>query len=191
MADADDKQLIPLAEARSRISMVWFIGAGLILLVLLATSLGDVFEGRLQDVWSASLPTVLPTLSLILSVLGASAIVEKGRKRQEQVDNQVDDHVEVFVRRDFYRLTKVLSIGYLVLVLVSFFAHPFVTAAKAPPVTSEDVLDLLNANHGDGQAKADAGKSAADVIVLSNLWLAPVQGLVIGAMGVLFFTKKE
>ncbi|MDA1055923.1 MAG: hypothetical protein O3C40_36520 [Planctomycetota bacterium] len=187
MADVNNKNLIPIAEARSRLSLVWFVGAGLIFLTLLGASFGNVFAGQLQEVWSASLPTVLPIVSLILSVLGASAIVARRTDDPEEGDAKG----ETFVRRDFYRLTFGLSIGYLLLILVSFFAHPFVTAAKAPEVTSADLLDELNASNLDGEVTAHEGASAADVIILSNLWLAPVQGLVVGAMGILFFTKKE
>lgn len=186
MADVNNHRLLSMAEARFRLCVIWFSGSGLIFLILLATSIGNVFQGQLQQVWSASLPTVLPTLSLILSVLGASAVVERRAN-----DNETDEHEpETFVRRDFYRFTSALSIVYLLLILVSFFAHPFVTAANAPAVTAEEVLRELTANNADDASKEE-GPSAADVILLSNLWLSPIQGLVVGAMGVLFFTKRN
>lgn len=181
-----NNEFLPIAEARTWLATIWFSGSGLILLILLATSFGDVFQGKLEQVWSVSLSTVLPTLSLILSVLGANAIVERREKGQTFSEQPAD----AFVRRDFFRLTWILSVVYLLLVVVSFFAHPFVTAASAPAVTAEEVLREWGGEDAGGDAREKA-TSAADVILFSNLWLAPLQGLVVAAMGVLFFTKRD
>lgn len=150
--------IISLEKARYRLARLWFIWVGIIFLLLVAQSFGDVYEGRLEEVWSWALPTFIPTLSLLLSVLGANAIVQVG-------DSGADTGV---LRRSFYSITYWLSVFYLLLILATILLQPI-----AVSINPSDKF------------------SAADFLKRSQLWLSPVQGLVISAMGVLFFSKQS
>ena len=149
--------MISLEKARYRLARLWFIGVGIIFLLLVVQSFSNVYEGRLDEVWSWALPTVIPTISLILSVLGANAIEQVG----------VSSTDTGMLRRRFYTIVYWLSVFYLLLILVTILLQP--------------IAVFMNANDQF---------SAVDVLRRSQLWLSPVQGLVISAMGILFFSKK-
>ncbi len=72
------------------------------------------------------------------------------------------------VRRGFSHLATALSAFYLLAIFASVFGQAFVD------------LD-------DGQTDAERRLALLD---LSNIWLAPLQSLVVAAIGVLFFLKE-
>lgn len=73
----------------------------------------------------------------------------------------------IFVRRNFCTLSIWLSGFYLAMLLLSILSPPLVNYFGTRPVDKIRVLEN------------------------SNLWLGPLQGLVVVALGVLFFLKKE
>lgn len=148
---------ISLEKARYRLARLWFIGVGIIFLLLVAQSFSNHYQGRLEEVWSWALPTVIPTLSLLLSVLGANAIVQVN-------DSNADTGM---VRRSFYSIAYWLSVFYLLLILVTILFQP--------------IGVIMNPSEKF---------TAVDFLKRSQLWLSPVQGLVISAMGILFFSKQ-
>lgn len=106
------RKTLPLEQARIGLARLWFGGAGLLTLILIAQSMAGKYRGEVQEVWGWALPTVLPTLSLILAVLGATALKP-----------EVED---CRVQRTFYSLAFWLSAAYLGLILVTLFAEPLV-----------------------------------------------------------------
>lgn len=74
-----------------------------------------------HQVWSWALPSLMPTLTLIVSVLGANAL--------EPQDEGVN------VRKGFYRMAIWLSAAYLFLILFTILIEPF---------TNFDSAELLN-----------------------------------------------
>ena len=76
---------------------------------------------------------------------------------------------ETLVRRNFAFLSLCVSIFYVVVILISLLAQPiFGTYAD----TSDQVAARL------------------ELLETSNLWLGPLQSLVVAAIGVLFFLKE-
>ena len=138
---------IPLEHARARLSIVWFLGAALIAIVLITLSIADYYQDLTGEIWGWMLPLIIPTLAIMVSVLGASAL------RPSAVSEQVDGF--------FFKLAFWLSVSYLALILVMILVEPF---------SDYETLELF---------------------ILSNYWLAPFQGLVIIAMGALFYTKES
>jgi hypothetical protein len=165
-------EAIPLDKARSRLAKLWLGGSGVVFFIVLLQSFGTIYRGRLAEVWGLTLSTFLPTLSLIVSVLGASAI-----DSQATTQNSVQ---VPGVRRDFYAIAYWLSAAYFVIITVTILAQPAVMYFQSPEPSMDEVLK---------ESKGDV--TAADVLKMSNLWLSPFQGLVIAAMGTLFFTKKS
>jgi hypothetical protein len=72
------------------------------------------------------------------------------------------------VRKNFYQLSLWLSIFYLLTLMLSILS---------PPI----------ANYFSSQPIADRIK----ILETSNLWLGPLQGLVVVALGILFFLKDD
>ncbi len=114
---------IAAAKAKRRITLVWFLGAGfLFLMVLLQTIFGKYGE-RAEDAWGWLLPTVMPTLSLILGVLVSD---QMGRtEAQSEAD------------RFLFVVVLVLSGFYLLVVSSTLLLAPF--AAMSP-------LELMKAS---------------------------------------------
>ncbi|HVR10221.1 MAG TPA: hypothetical protein VMW75_19395, partial [Thermoanaerobaculia bacterium] len=123
------------------------IGAGGIVLVLIVQSVAGKYAGQAQEVWGWALPTFLPTLALMVAVLGAGAL------------EPVADTTQV--RGDFYVLALWLSRVYVALIVGIILVEP---------LSPLEPLALYK---------------------LSGLWLAPFQGLVTSAIGVLFFTRQR
>lgn len=77
----------------------------------------------------------------------------------------------ILVRRNFYLLSMALSAFYLLTLLVSILAQP--------------ALQWLSKT-------VDSGITVRmELLETSNIWLGPLQGLVIASIGVLFFLKED
>ena len=139
--------MFPLDRVRTRLAVLWLVGSGLIVFTLVLQSLFGKFSSGVQEVWGWALPTIMPTLGMILTVLGYTALDPNYSKTE--------------VRASFYAIAWWLSLVYLILVLLTIWIQPFVSA---------EPIQLMR---------------------LSNLWLGPFQGLVASALGVLFVSRKR
>jgi hypothetical protein len=74
----------------------------------------------------------------------------------------------VKVRETFFKLAMGLSIFYLLVLLATILAQPIIMTKVGDP--NMDQVGILE---------------------VSNLWLAPLQGLVVAALGVLFFLRQD
>jgi hypothetical protein len=137
------KPRLLLEDARTTLSRIWFIGSGVNFLILLVQSLLGKYGSDTQQVWSWFIPSVVPTLSLVITVLGVGAMGKKENR---------------FVKTQFVDLAKYLSIAYMCVLFLTIVA-----ASLRPP--------------------------AIDVLLLSNAWLGPLQGLTVAAIGYLFIAK--
>jgi hypothetical protein len=99
---------------KRRLTLVWFIGAGLVYLVVLIQTLLDHYDGRVSDVWAWLLPATLPTLSLIASVWTMDTL-GKGSKI-ESADSFV------------FWLAFALSTGYLFVITLTILIQPLVAS---------------------------------------------------------------
>jgi hypothetical protein len=74
------KKMIPIEDVRSGLFLVWSFGAGIPLLILILQSLAGRYGAEVQSVWSWFIPTVVPSISLMLGVLGATALSGESTK---------------------------------------------------------------------------------------------------------------
>jgi len=133
---------LTIASAKKRLFVVWSIGAMLLFLLLIVQSASGRY-GDTAEVWAWFLPTIIPTLSLMIAVIVSDALERRsGQKRR----------ADVFL----YRVAISLSVFYLVVVSLSIFLQPF---SELSP------LELMRT---------------------SNLWLGPLQGLVVASLGAFF-----
>jgi peptidoglycan/LPS O-acetylase OafA/YrhL len=92
---------------------IWLVGAGLILLLMVLQSLMGYYGTRTEDAWSWYLPTVMPTLSLILGVLVADFRAEKAVAGSRRNSGPL------------LGLSVGISVFYLLLVSLTILMQPF------------------------------------------------------------------
>ena len=102
---------------KKRLAILWICGAGVSFFILFVQSIMDHYGDDVPDAWAWLLPTIMPTLSLIIGVLVADAM---GRSMQMET-------VDIFI----YRLAFYLSLTYLLVVAMQLFAQPF---SPIPPL---------------------------------------------------------
>jgi hypothetical protein len=110
--------------AKRRLAVVWFGGAGLLCLLVALQSVRGVYTGETEKAWAWLLPSIMPTLSLIIGVLVSDA--------------QYPDRPEHAVDAFFPRLATVFSAVYLATVLATILFQPIVSATP---------LELMNMSH--------------------------------------------
>jgi len=106
-----DKNLVSIDVVRVRLGATWLIGAGAIILIVVVQSLLGRFDDKTQEAWSWLLPTIMPTLGMIITVLGYTAL-----------DSAKGSTV---VRKTFFQVSLSLSVFYLLLVLLAILIQPF------------------------------------------------------------------
>jgi hypothetical protein len=137
---------ISFSKGQQRIAILWFFGGGLAMIILIAQSIAGTWGTWVSDAWSWLLPTILPTLTLIVTTV----VVESTQQRTARTE------VNWFA----YYLCLGLSAFYLICVVTILIAVNFVQTKP---------LELMK---------------------MSSLWLAPLQGLLSGIIGV-FFVKQR
>ncbi len=60
---------LPVVSCQWRLAWAWFIGAGLTFLLLLTQTTSGKYGEQYTKVWSWFLPTVVPTLTLVIGAL--------------------------------------------------------------------------------------------------------------------------
>ncbi len=109
-------KLISLDAVRVRLTVVWLIGGLSVLIILVVQSLLGAYGSLTQEAWGWFLPTLMPTLGMIITVLTYTAL-----------DPLSSGSV---VRRTFFWIAFSLSAVYLLLVSLTIFIQPF--AASSP-----------------------------------------------------------
>ena len=121
-----------LDTVRSRLGWIWFIGAGLIFIVMIMQSLLGNYRTSTADLtqqaWSWLLPTLMPSVGLIVTVLSYSAL---------------DPNVSAFVvRKNFVTVATGFSIFYLFTVLITLAIQPI-----AAPSDPEKAIGLMHTSN--------------------------------------------
>ncbi len=131
-------------QARKKIAIVWLIGGAIAFFLIFMQSLGTKYDDP-GKVWNWFLPTVLPTMSLIVGVM----VTDKKHDSSEVVPSFI------------FKMAFFLSIFYLLVLILPIMLEPLMKG-----LTLDKIMEQ------------------------SNLWLSPLQGLVVAAIAV-FFVKKE
>ena len=142
-------ELIGLSDAKKRLALLWFPASGaLFLLVMLQTAFGH-YGDHWRDAWSWLLPTIVPSLSLMVAVFSMDL------RGNSDTDRQVE--------RFGFSLCFWISVFYFGTVALTILLGPMAE---------------------------QFGTSSLDLMTESQLWLAPLQGIVSGVLG-WFFVKPE
>ncbi|MDZ4350983.1 MAG: hypothetical protein U1A22_15765 [Xanthomonadaceae bacterium] len=105
-----------LNSAKWLLATIWLVGGGLVFLLLVGGSIGNRYDPNVQDAWGWFLPTVMPTLLLIVGVLVAD----------HQTEAAADQAARPVAGRLLW-LGATLSVVYLVLVALSVLIPAFWT----------------------------------------------------------------
>jgi hypothetical protein len=115
-----ETQLVPLDDVRLKLARVWLIGGGGIFLILVVQSLLHVYGDLTQEAWGWFLPTLMPSLGMIVTVLTYTAL-----------DPLMTGSV---VRKSFASIASWLSILYLLTVMLTILIQPFASNTPAEAV---------------------------------------------------------
>jgi hypothetical protein len=116
---------VSMRAAKRQLAVIWLVGAGLLFLILIGQTIGGVYGGGVQRAWGWLLPSIMPTLSLIVGVIVSDA------QQTGKADPQVDPFL-VSVARWF-------SGGYVALLLATILSQPF---ASTTPLESLQTSQL-------------------------------------------------
>jgi len=101
---------LPISVCKRRLATIWFAGAGFVFFVVVLQSLLGRYGEEVNRAWGWLLPTVMPTLSLIIGQLVFDAVEGSGG------DKLID--------RFLFRLTVWLSCAYLLAVFLVILLPP-------------------------------------------------------------------
>jgi len=118
---------VDVGRCKRHLAIVWFVGAGVVFAVMLTQSLLGRYGNDLTSAWGWVLPTILPTLSLIIGVLVADAL--QGPEKARKVD------------RFLFRLSIGISMIYVLVVLATILLQP-VSPIPPPEVMKQSHLWL-------------------------------------------------
>ena len=116
----NSQEAVSLETARTSLTTLWLLGSGVPFLVVVVQSMLGKYGDKLQQIWSWFLPTVLPTVLLMLGVLASGAFLDSAEDR--------------LVKASFLRLAKGLSYFYLGILLLTLLIQPFVNSDKTSAV---------------------------------------------------------
>jgi hypothetical protein len=103
---------IQLLSARKQLAVLWLLAAAPLTVILIVQTGSGKYGEQPGRAWAWFVPTVIPTLTLVLATLGSHAFQHPDRK--------------VKVDRFFFRLTVGVSAFYLLAVAAVLLGQPFV-----------------------------------------------------------------
>jgi hypothetical protein len=136
-----------MTKCRTNLFILWLIcSVVLVTIMWLQIAFGHYGDkGRQAIEWV--LPTISPTLALVVGVWAKDALGSKA--------------ATVYVKKDIYRVSLIVSVGYFIFILLAILLQPFVAL---------EPLDFLTE---------------------SNLVLGLLQGVVTAVIGIFFVQKVE
>lgn len=113
----------PLWLIRGQLSRLWFIGSSIPFLILVVQSILGKYGADTQKAWAWFIPTTVPTLGLMVGVIGASALGEHDKRG---------------VQKGFADLVWWLSLAYVIILSLTILLEPF------SPTEGVELLSLSN-----------------------------------------------
>ena len=115
---------VSMKKCKKKLAVLWFSCAFVLFTIFIIQTNFGHYGDKVKDAWSWLLPSILPTLSLIISVLIMDTL-GKGLKT-ENVD------------RFMFRLSFFLSFTYLSVILLIILSQPFA------PMTPLELMNQSN-----------------------------------------------
>ena len=102
---------LSMAKCQKKLVLLWFIGAAILFIILIAQSYGKFYGAKVDEAWSWFLPAIMPTLSLTLGVIIYDYM------GQTTMSKSVDSLL--------FRLTFTLSFFYIIAIALTLVISPF------------------------------------------------------------------
>ena len=99
-----------LLGGQRTLALIWLIGSTPVLVLMLIRTLGTN-ASDIERVWGWLLPTIMPTLSLVVGTYAASALTDLTEHRTVDIT--------------FFRISVALSLAYLLIVTLAIASYPF------------------------------------------------------------------
>jgi ABC-type Fe3+ transport system permease subunit len=128
--DHSNPHLISLERVRLALGGVWLLGGGAVLVVVIFQVLLGRFEDHSQEAISWLLPTIMPTLTMILTTLGYTALDAT--------------YATALVRKSFFWVALVSSLFYLLLILLTVLLQAKQTPDGRILMTGKEMLDQMH-----------------------------------------------
>ena len=106
-------------SAQKKLAVSWFLSSFAFFAIILAQTLFGKLDGNIQEAWSWAMSSVIPSLSLMLTVFLAN------------LNNNKDHQVDYF----YYKLALGVTFGYFSILLAHILVQPF---------TGKKELDIIN-----------------------------------------------
>ena len=103
---------LSLIKCKKKLTILWFSCGGIIIILLFCQTILGHYESESTLAWGWALPTIMPTLSLIIGVM-VSDTLTKQKSNKKKIDSFI------------YHLAICLSIIYLLCVLFTILLEPF------------------------------------------------------------------
>jgi hypothetical protein len=103
--------MVSLRTCKKRLAILWVVGGLIVFVLLVLQSIFGKYGDKLDEAWAWFLPTVVPTLSLIIGVLVLDATSSK----------TTDKRIEPLI----FNLAFGISAVYLVMVALILLIQPF------------------------------------------------------------------
>jgi len=134
---------IDVAAAQGRLALIWITGASAVGLLLLVQTLAGKYGGQTERAWAWFVPTVVPTLTVIMTTWFETRPMEPPQ--------------QVEVRA--FRVALGVSAVYLSLVAITLLAQPFTAWSPIELITLSHLwLGPVQGLAGYGVAKLFASK---------------------------------
>ncbi len=104
---------ISMSKCKKNLSTLWFLSAGILFFILIMQSILGHYGEQYREAWEWLLPNIIPTLSLIISVLVMDALGKS--VKTESIDSYM------------FKFTFSLSLIYLLTILITILLQPFST----------------------------------------------------------------
>lgn len=121
-------KLVPLDIVRTRLAVFWLGGAAIIFALVVLQSLLGKYEDKTQEAWGWLLPTIMPSLGMIITVLGYTAL--------EPVQ------LKAVVRGTFFQVALWLSVFYLLMVVLTILIQPFASSTATEAIALMQTSNL-------------------------------------------------
>lgn len=115
---------VPMIRCKRWLAALWFGGAGILFFILFLQTAFGHYGGKASDAWSWLLPSLMPTLSLMIGVLVADAM---GKPALAEAD------------AFFFKLTFAISSSYLGALLLLFLLQPISSVTPFDMMTQSNL----------------------------------------------------
>jgi hypothetical protein len=112
---------VPLNEARYGLLWIWLIGLLAPLALLIGQSIGGFWDDDVQGAWQWFGPNIGPTLLLMIGVVASNAVVTSATPVESRR-----------VNKQFYSITRLLPVVYVVIFFVSILGAHFHGQQRKP-----------------------------------------------------------